>query len=91
MNVTELERLYLQSDPEGHYFDKYTLAFFGSRYRQVTTAKEGYIYSEKQTNAPVGVKVWIAILFDINGNPVTYISRGDTRAKAIKTLLESLS
>jgi hypothetical protein len=85
MNVSELERFYLKSNPEGHYFDKDTLAFFGSRYRQVMTAKEGYIYSEKQTNAPEGVGPWAAMFFDLDGNPHP-TSWGATRAEAIKGL-----
>lgn len=90
MNVHALETLYYRNDPEGNYFDKDTLAFFGSRYRQVLTTKNGYVYSEKQTNAPEGVAQWIAILFDTLGNPITYVSRGTTRKNAIANLERAL-
>lgn len=85
MSISFLESLYRHNNPYGTYFDKDTLAFFGSRYRKVTTTKNGYVYSEKQTNAPEGIGPWAAMFFDLDGNPHP-TSWGATRAEAIKGL-----
>lgn len=85
MSISFLESLYRNSNPYGTYFDKDTLAFFGCRYRKVMTTKNGYIYSEKQTNAPEGFRPWAAVFFDLDGNPHP-ASFGETRAEAIKGL-----
>lgn len=90
MNVQALETLYYKNDPEGHFFDRDTLAFFGSRYRRVVTTKNGYVYTEKQTHAPIGIPQWTATLFDQFGNESIGSARGNTRKGAVANLEAAL-
>lgn len=84
MRVSELEQRYRESNPEGHYFDRDTLAWFGSVERRAVGIGSGYvIYSERQSRAPEGVPPWRAVLFTADGVLVGSSANGWTRSEAI--------
>jgi hypothetical protein len=84
MMLQELKRLYRQANPEGHYFDKAALRFFGSQSQRARPSGiDGVIlYSEFQANAPDGVDRWRAQLFDTSGRMIGGSYTAETRAGA---------
>ncbi len=97
MNITALEALYRESTPDGHYFDKATLAFFGSTQRKAVVRGGGAIlrattvisYTERQAKSP-GMS-WRCQLFTMAGAEIPGAtgagnSRADAAAAAIRAM-----
>lgn len=83
MTLRELQDRYYRSNPDGHYFDRQTLRFFGSTQRKAEARTGEIVYSEKQTKAPEGVAPWRAVLFSLDGTPTDSTGTGWTRREAI--------
>ena len=96
MNVTELQSRYATRNPDGHYFDRATLRFFGSSKRQAVVSDSGgsglvIRYSEYQRNAPDGVDPWRCQLFTLDGDEIPCATAtGPTRAVAAHTAVLAL-
>ena len=77
-NITELINAYYQKNPDGHYFDRDTLKFFGERVSDMRLLKgtvkikdisgkehEAYVISRLQREYPGGARRTYAY-FDVN-------------------------
>lgn len=85
--LKQLEAAYRRANPDGHYFDPDTLAWFGSQERQATRRDNGaFLYSENQTAAPSVMNSWRAVLFTADGVETLASATGPTRRQAIKNL-----
>lgn len=92
---TDLQWLARLNDERGQFFfTRDTLAFFGStdrRAKWLGGAEGGFLYSERQENAPEGCSQWRAWVFDADGlqSPGVPSAAGDTRRRAELAVLEA--
>ena len=83
----ELEKIYGERNPEGHWFDEKTIKFFKSRIHEMKTeGKDIYFISSEQP--PVGSRVFSVRHMDKDGRVHTCLKEVDY--KACKNWLKDL-
>lgn len=87
--VSELEALHKVAQPDGHYFDRATLKWFGSHYRKARELDDVIVYSEKQRPWSDTIPPWRALVFTKDGIPTDATATGWSRIEAMTAALES--